>query len=65
MLRSIYNGLEISNNIFQIVACLTAVGDERLAGVYSSKVAVINVQNIAGTGIEHQPTAAGITKGIV
>ena len=42
-----------------------AVGNERLAGVYGSKVAVINVWNVAGTGIEHQPTAVGIAKGIV
>ena len=51
--------------VLQDVACLTAVGDERLAGVYGSKVAVIDVRNIAGTGIEHQSTAVGIAIGIV
>ena len=58
--------LKVSNNyILQNVVCLTAVGDERLAGVYGSKVAVIDVRNVAGTGIEHQPTTVGIAIGIV
>ena len=35
-----------------------------MAGVYGSKVAVIDVRNVAGTGIEHQPAAVGIVIGI-
>ena len=53
------------HSIVRNVACLTAIGDERLAGVYGSIVAVIDVRNIARTGIEHQSTAVGIAIGIV
>ena len=65
LLLSAENGLKTSNNVLQNVACLTAVGGERLAGGYGSIVAVIDVSNIAGTGIEHQPRAVGIARGIV
>ena len=45
--------------------CLTAVGNERQAGVHESKGTVIDVTDIAGTGIGHQPTAIGIADGVV